>query len=452
MIPAVREICIGFAENLKHKNLDYSKWHNWLIKWGISCALFALTLISLVPVKLSVVRNWLTDKFMKRDFPSLLIILLLTFAASVFLRLLSVYLGRSFDAESWFIVGKAAREHLNIYRETSRYNYGPVYSWFLGFIYFINENFSFQYNDFRRMVALFLSLVDIGIGIILWKRFRNLNALFLFLLNPLSILCSGYFNQFDNLAILFGISGVLLYFQNEEQNTLFQIAGVLLFSLSLATKHILFLFPVWVVLNARLTNRQKIEMGLVPVILFALSFVPYLANGGLPGILNNVLGYRSIPQYPLLGWLLEPAELGFFSMYIFLGLLLSLGFITRNQNIILQFLIYLSGVVAFSSGMLPNYYVIPMIAVILLGGRLKYFYILWVTLTAVIQDMMFKGFTEFMSNSVLNFILNISDEVAVFTLVIILVRTLLKIHHQPQNSLSLVEYINWIDQPGLNGK
>jgi len=48
-------------------------------------------------------------------------------------------------------------------------------------------------------MAGFLSLVDLGIFFVLWKKFGR-PAAALFFLNPISVIITGYQSQFDNLA------------------------------------------------------------------------------------------------------------------------------------------------------------------------------------------------------------------------------------------------------------
>ena len=85
-------------------------------------------------------------------------------AISVFMKLLVSLRGWNFDYESYCIVSDIVVSGGNVYAETSRYNYGPVWFNILGM-------FKILFGScFRFSIIVFLSLIDVGIALILWRK------------------------------------------------------------------------------------------------------------------------------------------------------------------------------------------------------------------------------------------------------------------------------------------
>ncbi|MBQ6111682.1 MAG: hypothetical protein IJL01_04735, partial [Synergistaceae bacterium] len=61
--------------------------------------------------------------------------------AGITLRFVLMTLGHNFDFESYCIVGKLAAHGKNIYANTGRYNYGPVWFTLLGILWNIASYF-----------------------------------------------------------------------------------------------------------------------------------------------------------------------------------------------------------------------------------------------------------------------------------------------------------------------
>ncbi len=111
--------------------------------------------------------------------------------------------GHNFDFESWLIAADIFSHGGNIYAETSRYIYGPVWFLLLGILWPIARLFPDSALAFRYILPCFLTLADIGIFFVLRRKFGPIAAV-LFFLNPISIVISGYQVQVDNIAILLG--------------------------------------------------------------------------------------------------------------------------------------------------------------------------------------------------------------------------------------------------------
>ena len=198
-------------------------------------------------------------------------------AIALLLRLLVCCIGFNYDMESWNLVAEIAVSGKNVYVETARYNYGPIFIFILAFLKSILNLIGLK-SVFSLHLALviFLSLTDISIAIVS-KRFLKFNGWGLLLLfNPVSILITGFHSQFDNLAILFAlISWTYLYKPNDLKSILI---GAIWLGFSITTKHIFIFFPLIYLFVQNRTIKSKIIVLTVPYILFFTSFLPFILN------------------------------------------------------------------------------------------------------------------------------------------------------------------------------
>ena len=215
---------------------------------------------------------------------------------------------------------------------------------------------------FRLGLALLLAGVDVAIAARLRRRFGDRAALFL-LFSPVSLLVSGYHRQFDNLALLLGLLGAeRLEERREGRVTGGDVAGWLLLGLSLATKHLLFAFPLWVAAGKKGLAR-RVGSAVVPPALFALSFVPWVA-GGWEGIVSNVLTYTSTANAPLYRTFLPAAVLRVVPPEAaWLTLLLALGWLLRGTRPVDSLLVYTVAFVGAAPAMTNQYLAIPLAAI-----------------------------------------------------------------------------------------
>lgn len=275
------------------------------------------------------------------------------------LRLWAAAQGHNFDVESYAIVAKIMAEGGNVYNETRRYNYGPVWFHVLHALDLLGPSGP---QALRWKVAAFLTLIDIGILTFLMRQY-SLVVGCLFFLNPVSILITGYHSQFDNLAVFLALLAIAYYDpQKGRANRWVCMAGL---GLSLTVKHLLFVFPVWLALKER-TWSARIVVLVTPILFFLLSFLPYLPQGAA-GIAANVFLYRSMDNAPLWFTVLPDALLsaGFPMIGLFITALLALGWWARHMSPLESLVYYLIGLVAFTSAMANQYLAIciPALAV-----------------------------------------------------------------------------------------
>lgn len=189
----------------------------------------------------------------------------------------------------------------------------------------------------------------------------------IFFLNPISIIITGYHNQFDNIAILFAL--LAMDFVDDESKTLTKhdYIAIALLSVSMLTKHICFVFLIWMFFRKYGVLKRVAYAG-VPLGIFLLSFIPFTLGNrvAFDGILHNVFLYRSYNNYPffrvLFGIIPFPYQY-FFVVYT--SIMIIIGWIYRNFEVEKSFLLYLIAMVAFSSAVANQYLIIPLVALVL---------------------------------------------------------------------------------------
>ena len=291
---------------------------------------------------------------------------LLILLAGLAARMGMASLGHNYDMDSYRIVVGILDQGGNVYAGTERYNYGPV--WFqilhgLDFLAGHNE------TAFRYLVAGFLSLVDVGICLFLWRKFGQAAAC-LFFLNPISIIITGFHSQFDNLAILIGLLAAGLMGEDMERPVnRRKFLALIVLGLSIATKHILFAFPLWLAVKQK-GGWQKVVVLLVPNLVFLLSFAPYWQSGQ-QGIIHNVFLYRSqtnnyfYSMFAPLGLqkILTGSHFWFFCLALF-------ALVYRRKGVVESLLAYTCVLVAASPAIVGQYLAIPIAFVAVRWGVL----------------------------------------------------------------------------------
>ncbi len=218
-------------------------------------------------------------------------------------RLIFASMGNNPDMESWWIIANIVKNGKLVYLTTDRYNYGPIWAYILGFLGYLSAKLQvFHIGYFHLVISFFLGLVDLCIAYILYK-FYDKKAGLIFMLNPVSILLTGFHTQFDNFAVLLGFISWIYYLRAEKEN--YNLKNLLLSSiflgLSLSTKHILIFFPLWILLINNNSTKILIKKGIYILISYAIFFSGFaieLFRAGiqtpqmLVGLQNNIFGYK----------------------------------------------------------------------------------------------------------------------------------------------------------------
>lgn len=273
----------------------------------------------------------------------------------------------NFDVESYGIVAGIVRHNGNVYAETYRYNYSPVWSILLGLL-------SFLPVWFPLAVRGFLSIVDTFNGFLLRKLFGD-RAGILYWLSPVAFLIAGFHGQFDTLSATPLLLAMVYYPAARARNTW---VPWLLAALAILIKHLI-VFGAWTFLVYRYGFRKAIWLAALAVGVLALSFVPYLPDGG-PGILENVILYHSIPVLVGLG-----SFPPIISYPIFLAVMFVVPFVAQKLQFNEAEAMALSAVclITFIPGTSPQYWII--VAIFGLGflDRLGRWYLVFTLATTI---------------------------------------------------------------------
>lgn len=318
-----------------------------------------------------IIKERLKNKFhavcldMEKNIPFLFI----TLTIGVLARFFVMTLGHNYDFDSYKIVGEIVRRGGNVYAETTRYNYAPLFFFIQGLGYKIASINTPEYIDltYRVYIISVLTLADVGITSWIYKNFST-KAAILFFLNPISIIITGYHNQFDNIAVFFALLSINYVNDESENLTKNDFIAIGFLSLSLITKHILFMFFCWLLFRQKKwTILKKMTYVCAPIMFFLASFFPFVIKNkaAFNGVLENVFLYRSYNNYPLFRIVFMifpvPVEM-YFPIYVFI--MMVIGFLLRKRSYRDLIMIYLVATVAFSSAIANQYLIIPIAALV----------------------------------------------------------------------------------------
>ncbi len=318
---------------------------------------------------------------------------------SLLAKLLMASRGYNFDFESYNIVANLIDQGKNVYAETHRYNYGPIWFYILWFLKTISGSL------FRYSLPFFLGMADICIAGILW-RLRYRPAALIFLLSPLGIQISGFHNQFDNFAVLIALISICFLMKREKNTTMGQVwAAAVVLGISITIKHIFIFFPLWLFCRDYCW-KKRIVLLFVPVLIFLGSFIPYalekntaetfvedvrfaqeqikifVQNDFWPeeqqkaeirnhiskphlkagrGIAENVFLYKSHNNKIFYTFFLPGLFHCFSASFVFFCGMIACGCFYRKCPVFQQFLLYTAALVVFATATANQYLAIPLI-------------------------------------------------------------------------------------------
>ena len=201
--------------------------------------------------------------------------------AGITLRILFMLLMKDdFDMLNFFDSGSFVAAGKNIYASTKYYNYGPVMSLLLGAIARISSCFANNRLVFKLLYISLLTVSDFMTALLVSRKAGRFWGA-VFFLNPISIHVAASRHQFDSLAFMFAAYGAYFLEETSRQEKFSgrDIAGILMLSMSMITKHFMTAFPAWILMNRNINARKKFMYAFVPAVLFLMSFVPYLPEG-----------------------------------------------------------------------------------------------------------------------------------------------------------------------------
>jgi hypothetical protein len=313
-----------------------------------------------------------------------LVIFVLACVAGCALRVGVATRGHNFDMQSWTMTAQIVVEQKNVYAHTYRHPYGPPWFLALGGLRWTHDALGLERlggESFHIVIAAFLSLADVAIAWLLLRWFGLVAGLY-FVLNPVSILLTGYHSQIDNLALLPALGAwLILLGRNGAPFARVPWARVVLsaalLGLSLATKHVMIFFPIWILVCPHVIggiSRRAVHVVLTYATCTAI-FVPFLfALNAWAGVREYVLGYEGLANRTLLlhaiDLFLPPAALdSLFGLLpaivlrrLFIVLMLVFGWFVARRRAGEMFYLYLLAMVTFTYSMADQYLAIPLIA------------------------------------------------------------------------------------------
>ena len=289
--------------------------------------------------------------------------------ASIALKLILASRWSDYDLDSYKAVASLVLHGRSVYANTDRYNYGPIWALFLAGLSLISALLpAVVAKAFHLSVAAFLAVVDLAIAALLAAKYRFGAGIF-FLFCPVTIILTGSYSQFDNFALLTGLAAWLLVREgNAPYRRIFPSAGLL--GLSLAIKHIFFLFPLWMLFWPKLgCIRKRLAYAAMTYGLFGISFLPWAVDPvGRAGIYRHVFRYRSTLYLSILHllaasrqfWTVSAIETTVLTL-IWMAVLLTAGVKVGSGNGEI-FPMYLLAMIACSPALNDYYFALPMLA------------------------------------------------------------------------------------------
>jgi hypothetical protein len=284
---------------------------------------------------------------------------LFAFGIGVGLRLFLAYTFRgNYDQFSYEIVADIMNRGGNVYAETHRYNYSPLWAHVLSFLFQIAH---MSQLPFHFIIRSFLTLVDVTIGVFVGLICARLGitdariGFSMYLLNPVAILLTGFHGQFENLAMVPLLIATYVY--SRQSSAPHWIWIWLLGALSLIIKHIT-IFGVWMLFLYTMTKRRAIILFFISILIFLASFLPSMPEGS-SGIIRNVFMYQAVTSWGLARWLPKLLVIPVFYAFMILSPLIAKKYLSLSQTRSMEF----SGValLALIFGIGKQYLLIPVI-------------------------------------------------------------------------------------------
>jgi len=311
-------------------------------------------------------------------------------------RVLIATLGHNLDFLNWTINATKLRDGGSVYDGHSPYGYGPIWMFVLRFADLVQQTFPDNRKIFRLVIIMFLGSIDFLIALLISKRFST-NLGMIFFINPISIIITGYHNQFDNLAIVIAIVAIaLLGSEQHEKFSRNHFVSLILLGLSLSVKQVLIFFPIWLFFRPA-PIQIRFQRLAVAYLLNFLAFVPwatsiesiktiirdvYLMRRGRSGILLSLLG----ADYA--GTIHDASYSDLARVLIFIVwivTLISFGWLMRKKPVMHSLIVYLVLMVALAPAYSQQQLILPLVAVFVYATpELKLFYLL--TLLFMIQN------------------------------------------------------------------
>jgi hypothetical protein len=269
----------------------------------------------------------------------------------------------NFDVGSFAQVAEIVRHGGDLYGETPRYNYAPAWAAVVAAAASIARAANLSLST---VLGGLLLVTDVATAWVLYvlagRGHRGAAAALLFFANPVSVIVTGHYLQFDNVAILFLLLAMLAARRLPEGRA----SAVAALSASLLVKHVTAFFPL---LFAGGTGRRGLGRfaAALPYAVFAASFLPFWKSW--PAIRANVVAYRGGTEAYGVGLLRAvPAVPSWLPMALFLAAVAAAILIGRKLELARAGLLLFIVMLLFTPGINEYYLVWPIALGSLFGG------------------------------------------------------------------------------------
>ncbi len=292
----------------------------------------------------------------------------------------------NFDMDSYEIVVGIDHRGGNVYAETERYNYSPV--WLMILIPLKRMQIAIRDVPFHFIVRSFLCCVDLlTLCVLLFianiRKLPPVRTAILFYLSPVSFLVTGYHGQFENFAVLMVLTGILMYLGFAARPVLGTALLWLFATAGMIIKHNVF-YELIICLNSSIKRYWiKLSLFIVSVIVFLLLFIPYWETGS-KGIIENVFKYGSFSgAYGVTSLFAFPHL-----KYLFIAGMFIFPLVLKSKDIIAQCLLGMLFFLTFTTGFAAQYFVLPVALGAIRPSRFLLFYTLAASILFLGNDNM----------------------------------------------------------------
>ncbi len=296
----------------------------------------------------------------------------------------------NFDLHSFSRYADIFRTTGFIYQFTY-YNYPPFFYLLIGLLDLIRRFFSVIPLQF--VLRTFLSLVDLAtlfiiVEIAKQRKISVIKSCALFFLNPITISISGHHGQFDNIAILFLMTGFYFYGKRDINENLRQRIIWVFLALSLSVKQtVLFsIIQFWIQAFKNKTRSLIFLIGSFGVL--GLGFLLFI-NNGIDNILDHVFKYGGLQGIYGVTFILKNISILFnlkntvlldIYKYIFIVSIFGFSFFIKQKDILRNSLLLFLFFLSFTSGIGVQYFMLPIALGVFFPTKWFYVYLITASL------------------------------------------------------------------------
>lgn len=266
----------------------------------------------------------------------------------------------NFDFNVWLVASQSLLDGNNPWA-LDQFNYGPTWLGIITGLQFLSADTA----QFRLLIEIVLTAIDLSIMAILIRRRYTLAAI-VFFLSPITIAISGQHQQIDNMAILVALIATIIAMRSRTAHLVAADWGaVLLLGFSLSIKHVFLLLPVWWFMRPGPMARRLLYL-IGPYAVFGVSLLyPFLSARDT--ISQSMVQYSGANNSPVLYFLLPDQMMTWVSAWegpkvFFVLALIFCGYLFRKTRMFEFTLLYTLCAVVFSWSIVNQYLAVPVAA------------------------------------------------------------------------------------------